>query len=255
MDAAPAMTALAARRSDAPPRLRVAASYNVHKAVGTDGRRLPERILDVLDEIGADIAVLQEADLRFGVRHSVFPPRLLADRGWQPLPFDRSGVSLGWHGNAILVRNGIAALRHRRIRLPALEPRGAVLADLAVGRSVSGGLLRVTGMHLDLTGVRRHHQAEAVLRRLAAAPGDPPTLVMGDLNAWRPGEACLLSLGARLRALPLPPSFPARLPIGRLDRIFASPDLPIHGFGVHASPTARLASDHLPVFVRFGAST
>ena len=34
------------------------ASYNIHKAVGSDGRCVPERILDVLDEIGADVALL-----------------------------------------------------------------------------------------------------------------------------------------------------------------------------------------------------
>lgn len=42
------------------------ASYNIHKAVGSDGRCAPERILDVLDEIGADVALLQEADTRLG---------------------------------------------------------------------------------------------------------------------------------------------------------------------------------------------
>jgi endonuclease/exonuclease/phosphatase family metal-dependent hydrolase len=248
MDAAPAPHAPA--QPAVFPHALVAASYNVHKAVGTDGRCQPGRILDVLDEIGADIAVLQEADLRFGIRYAVLPAPLLAARGWRAVPFDRSGVSLGWHGNAVLVRNGVVPLRHRRIRLPALEPRGAVLADLAVGH----GTLRVAGMHLDLSGLRRHNQAEAVLRRLAAAPGDPPTLVMGDLNSWRPDEPCLLALGARLRALPLPASFPARLPIGRLDRIFASPDLEVRDYGVHASPTARVASDHLPVWVRLGLS-
>jgi endonuclease/exonuclease/phosphatase family metal-dependent hydrolase len=31
------------------------ASYNIRKAIGTDRRRSPERILAVLSEIGADI--------------------------------------------------------------------------------------------------------------------------------------------------------------------------------------------------------
>lgn len=248
MDVAPThLPSSAHQRGPADPG-RVAVSYNIHKAVGADGRRQPERILDVLDETGADIAVLQEADLRFGIRHAVLPARLLAERGWRVVPFDRGGISLGWHGNAVLARHGIVPVRHRRIRLPALEARGAVLADLALDR----GVVRVAGMHLDLSGLRRAHQAEAVLRRLAAAPGDPPTLVMGDLNAWRSDEACLAALGSRLVALPLPASFPARLPIGRLDRIFASPQLEVRDFGVHASPLARIASDHLPVFVRFG---
>ena len=40
------------------------ASYNIHKAVGTDRRRDPDRILAVLREIDADIIALQEVDLR-----------------------------------------------------------------------------------------------------------------------------------------------------------------------------------------------
>ena len=38
------------------------ASYNMHKAVGLDGKRDPHRVLKVLQEIDADIVALQEAD-------------------------------------------------------------------------------------------------------------------------------------------------------------------------------------------------
>ena len=38
------------------------ASYNIRKAVGLDWRRDAIRILDVLEEINADVVVLQEAD-------------------------------------------------------------------------------------------------------------------------------------------------------------------------------------------------
>src|SRR3546814_17047117 len=44
------------------------ASYNMRKALGTDRRRNPERILEVLNEIDADVIALQEADRRFGPR-------------------------------------------------------------------------------------------------------------------------------------------------------------------------------------------
>ncbi|MEP0560820.1 MAG: endonuclease, partial [Qipengyuania citrea] len=36
------------------------ASYNIHKGVGLDRKRDPERILSVLHEIDADIVALQE---------------------------------------------------------------------------------------------------------------------------------------------------------------------------------------------------
>lgn len=43
--------------------LRIA-SYNIQKCVGLDFRRQPQRILQVLDRLQADIVVLQEADKR-----------------------------------------------------------------------------------------------------------------------------------------------------------------------------------------------
>ncbi|MGD9812262.1 MAG: endonuclease, partial [Sphingobium sp.] len=57
-------------------RIRVA-SYNIRKAIGTDRRRSPERILAVLAEIDADVVILQEADRRFGPRVAALPPLLL----------------------------------------------------------------------------------------------------------------------------------------------------------------------------------
>ena len=60
------------------------ASYNMRKAIGTDRRRNPERILQVLREIDADIIALQEADRRFGTRAAVLTAHLLEEHGdWQ----------------------------------------------------------------------------------------------------------------------------------------------------------------------------
>ena len=50
------------------------ASYNIHKGIGLDRLRRPDRIVDVLCELDADIIALQEADRRFGARASAIPP-------------------------------------------------------------------------------------------------------------------------------------------------------------------------------------
>ncbi|MGI4984205.1 MAG: endonuclease/exonuclease/phosphatase family protein, partial [Janthinobacterium lividum] len=47
---------------DSPWPLKIA-TYNIHGAVGTDGRFAPERIAAVLAEIGADVVALQEVPL------------------------------------------------------------------------------------------------------------------------------------------------------------------------------------------------
>lgn len=61
------------------------ASYNIHKAVGTDRRRDPDRVITVLREIDADIIALQEADLRIGERASVLERTALDDSPWKPV--------------------------------------------------------------------------------------------------------------------------------------------------------------------------
>ena len=66
------------------------ASYNIHKAVGIDGRFDPDRIIAVLRELDADVIALQEADRRFGERESVLPKALLDDTPRPPR--DRRGA-------------------------------------------------------------------------------------------------------------------------------------------------------------------
>jgi endonuclease/exonuclease/phosphatase family metal-dependent hydrolase len=222
------------------------ASYNIRKAIAADRRRRPERILDVLAEIGADIVILQEADRRFGERHSAIPLSLLAEHSnYRPVPYEMRHGSIGWHGNAILVAPHVAIERHQPLHLPTLEPRGAVLADLAT----PDGALRVVGMHLDLSGLWRRRQARSILDDLDHQPSRLPTLLAGDLNEWSRG-GCLRDFGQHHKPLTLGPSFHARRPIGKLDRMFVSEGIVVEECGVHSSLLARTASDHLPVWAR-----
>ena len=81
------------------------ASYNMRKAIGTDRRRNPERVLQVLREIDADVVALQEADRRFGARAAVLTPHLLEEHGdWKAVGPGMRALSMGWHGKALLVR-------------------------------------------------------------------------------------------------------------------------------------------------------
>ncbi|WP_375393026.1 endonuclease/exonuclease/phosphatase family protein [uncultured Sphingomonas sp.] len=222
------------------------ASYNMHKAVGLDRRRSPERILDVLREIDADVIALQEADRRFGAREGVLPPHLLDEHSdWKAIAFGMRAASMGWHGNAILVRKAATVEWCQPIHLPSLEPRGAVTADV---RFDGAPPLRVVGMHLDLSGLWRRRQAAAVMAHVEAAPEPRPAVLMGDLNEWSQAAGCLRDFARCYRIAATGPSFHASRPVGRLDRIMTSPGLRVVDCGVHASPTARRASDHLPIW-------
>lgn len=248
------------------------ASYNIRKAIGTDRRRDPDRILDVLDETGADIAVLQEADKRVASRGSALPVDLLqAHEHWRAVPSGQSHEKLldlvpdhpltrpflqqfdtrniGWHGNAILVRHGVEVTNALCLDLPSLEPRGALVAEV----ELDGKPLRIIGTHLDLSGLYRRRQVEAILRTVEALGRDMPTIIAADTNEWRLSGTPLDALDADYACADCGPSYHTRRPLAPLDRIFVDRRLTVAEAGVHDSALAKTASDHFPVFAKVSA--
>lgn len=225
----------------------LAASYNVHKCVGMDGRFDPGRVTAVIAELGADVLALQEIDRRFGRRTGLLDAAALERAtGLTLLPVSDTPGGHGWHGNALCVRRG-TAIRIRRLALPGAEPRGAVVADLAL----PAGRLRVVAAHLGLLRRHRALQVAAILEAIADGE-DLPILLLGDLNEWRPGARSALR-GLEPVFGPLPPgpqSFPSRLPMVALDRIIGRPNGLVGTVRAHDSALARAASDHLPLTAR-----
>jgi endonuclease/exonuclease/phosphatase family metal-dependent hydrolase len=221
------------------------ASYNMRKAIGTDRRRQPGRTIDVLNELGADVIALQEADRRFGARASAIPLSLLDTHSdYKPVPFETREGSIGWHGNAILVRKDAQVLDRSLVHLPSLEPRGAVLADVRL----RGEALRVVGMHLDLSGLWRRRQAAAIIEAVNGREEALPAVLMGDLNEWSLRGGCLKDFAAQCRFAECGRSFHVRRPVARLDRIMVTGDLQVETSGVHESAKAKRASDHFPIW-------
>jgi endonuclease/exonuclease/phosphatase family metal-dependent hydrolase len=221
------------------------ATYNVRKCVGTDRKRDPNRIINVLKEIDADIIALQEADRRFGARESSISTDLLEScTEWTAAPLDVRPHSIGWHGNAILLRNGIKLRDAHPLDLPMLEPRGAVMVEIESG----GSALRVIGVHLDLSGLWRRKQVRWLLAYLDAQPRHLPTIIMGDFNQWSDRGALSEFAFHHHRILKTPNSFHSSRPIAQLDRIIVSHDINVTEFGAHNSPLSQRASDHLPVW-------
>lgn len=221
------------------------ASYNIRKGIGADRRRNPERILEVLREIDADVVALQEADRRFGAKAAVITPHLLDEHSdLKAVGFGVRTGSMGWHGNALLVRKSAKIVDCEVIHLPALEPRGAVAAEVAVGKDT----FRVVGMHLDLSGLWRRKQAAAVMNHVDGCKRRHQTVMMGDLNEWTRAAGCLRDFAHHYAFAETGPSFHARRPVGRLDRIMVSNGLRVVECGVHSSAASRKASDHLPIW-------
>ena len=226
----------------APTRQLTAATWNIHGGVGTDGRYAPERIVDVLKEIDADIVALQEVASEQA--HENFLRDLERATGFHlvaGLLRQRRGSDFG---NAVLSRYPVQSVEHIDLCVDNYEPRGALDVCIDIGLPTP---LRVMATHL---GLRPGERREQVRRILAAVERDNPhpTLLMGDLNEWYLWGRPLRWLHSHFREIPVaPPTFPARRPMFALDRIWVSPAGSVRRLTRHASPLARVASDHLPL--------
>ena len=217
------------------------ASYNIHKGVGGDRRRDPDRIVSVIEELDADVVALQEVDERFGTRRAVLDADALSEAGYQVAARPTKPASMGWHGNALLVRKGIEIVDIDAHHLPQVEPRGAIRATLrAKGQDIC-----VTGMHLDLSGLRRKRQFAHVCNA-SRAPG-LPAVMLGDCNEWLRPFGGSRGLAAHWHMVEPGRSFPAQRPMLSLDRVVHTEHWRLESADVHTSAIARQASDHLPV--------
>jgi len=196
----------------------------------------------VLREVHADVIALQEADKRIGAREAVLPRALLDESPWQLVPLARRPQSMGWHGNAILVRRDLEIAESHALDMPTIEPRGAACAVIGDGKRT----FRVIGTHLDLSGLRRRDQVRSLLG-FASDHGDMPSVILGDFNQWGQTTGAMREFAKDWGQIAPGPSYPSRRPVARLDRIVHCGGWRCHHSQVHHSALAAVASDHLPV--------
>lgn len=223
------------------------ATWNIHRGRGAFGRFRPDRVAAVLAEIRPDLIALQEAQHHLRRRDPMLDVAAIeAACGLVPLRVDP--LQQGYRGNLLLVRRDARLLSAPRgLRLGGWEPRGGIQVDLDLGQ----GPFRILVAHLSLGAARR--RAQAALLVAALKPG-LPTLLMGDLNEWRPGGSALAVLAPAFGHPALVPSFPSFRPLLALDHILSHPIGRVREVAVHATPAARRASDHLPLVARFTPS-
>lgn len=229
-----------------PMPLRVA-TYNVHACVGRDGRHDPDRVATVIGELKADIVALQELTYPASVALETRTPYFLAT-------LDSYECALGptrnrmrkavteCFGNALLTRHPIVEVHRIDLSLERREARGALAATIDVG----GTPVHVLATHLGLRVRERRFQVQQILDYLESVRGTF-VVVLGDFNDWLPGRSAAHVLDHRLGRPPRPATFPVAWPIVALDRIWVQPRGALRRTAVHATPAARLASDHLPV--------
>jgi endonuclease/exonuclease/phosphatase family metal-dependent hydrolase len=216
------------------------ASYNIRKCVGLDRRRDPDRTIEVIKGLGADIVALQEADRRLPPRPSALPPDTALRLGMEALDVDPATPSIGFHGNALLIGGGFRMMRLRGLDLPGLEPRGAIVAELVRGNAA----LRVVATHLGLLRRYRQLQLQAIAAVVAEGPR-MPTMIMGDFNEWSDADGFGPLQGYRVISPGL--TYHAARPVAPLDRIAVTGGLKVQRTDVVARGEALRASDHLPI--------
>jgi endonuclease/exonuclease/phosphatase family metal-dependent hydrolase len=198
----------------------------------------------VLGALDPDVAVLQEADRRLGPRRAAISRRLIEqETDLSVADLAVNDVSLGWHGNAILLRRGLKATALDRIELPGLEPRGAVVAHVGGG----GDDIIVVGVHLGLVRKWRRRQLATIRRHLSEEQAARSVLV-GDFNEWSP-DAGLEPLAGAYEVVSPGKTFHASRPSAALDKVACGGRIDLMAAGVDTSSGARRSSDHLPIWL------
>lgn len=227
---------------DSSPWPMTVATYNIHGAVGADGRFAPERIAAVLREIEADVIALQEVPLGGPDSAGIDVLGLLREvTGFHAVEGPTEDNARRRYGNAVLSRYPITCARSIDLSFGSREARGALDADI----DCHGHALRVVATHLGLLPAERRDQIRRLLQ--AFDTDRMPVLLMGDVNEWFVWGRSLRWLVSHFKAAPAPRTFPSRWPLFALDRIWIRPRQRLLHVHVHNSALARIASDHLPL--------
>lgn len=239
-------------------------SYNIHKGFTSRNQKFVlSEIRDAIRTVSPDFVFLQEvlgehqghADrIKSWPTESQF--EFMADELWPHFAYGRNAVyDEGHHGNAILSKYPILSWQNEDVSTTAIERRG--LLHATVKPYDDRPELHLVCVHFGLFERDRQIQASRLCDRIKKSVTLGQGLVVaGDFNDWalRLSKIFKHQIGLdeayHVRHRRHARTFPARLPILRLDRIY------FHGIGVrmakclHSEPWIRL-SDHAALLADF----
>ena len=243
------------------PRLRVA-TYNIHKGVRGMG---PNRRLEIhnlglgIESLDADLVFLQEVRLfhhrdakRFDRTWFSWPQQgqaeFLAPDGYDSAYRTNCITRDGEHGNALLSRWPLGEIGHHDVSDHRFEQRGL----LHVPVLWRGEEVHTIVAHFGLIHASRIRQAERLAQYIRdEVPANRPLIVAGDFNDW--GERLdpsMKAAGLSRSTLPDasrgPLTYPSRLPLFALDRVYVR-GLRCTGLFSPRGPAWVRMSDHLPL--------
>ena len=252
-------TALAAVSSTSSFSFKVL-TVNIHKGFTFFNRKfiLPE-LRDAVRTVGADVVFLQEVTGNHSKHQDKFDNypdtphyEFLADTIWPQFAYGRNAVyTNGHHGNAVMSKFPIVRFENRDVSISGPERRGLLHCELQIpGRSVN---VHAICVHLGLMETHRAQQI-AMLCDLVHKdiPAHAPVVVAGDFNDWRHRAHDLLEHNADLHEVFVQAygkaarTFPARMPLLRLDRIYVRNAIGHAPVVLPNKPWSHL-SDHAPL--------
>jgi endonuclease/exonuclease/phosphatase family metal-dependent hydrolase len=209
--------------------------------------------------VSADLVFLQEVlgdHRRHAQRVERWPAgpqyEFLADSIWPQFAYGRNAAFPGGHhGNAMLSKWPIVHQRNHDVSIQGPERRGLLHCRMRVPDA--GTDLHAVCVHLGLRETHRERQLDLLCRLVEReVPADAPLIVAGDFNDWRLRAHDRLDGCAGLREVFVEHAgraartFPARLPMLPLDRIYVRNVSAIRPRELPRLPWRRL-SDHAPL--------
>jgi len=168
---------------------------------------------------------------------------------WPQFAYGRNAVYPdGHHGNALLSRFPILEHHNLDVTVSGTEQRGLLHCRLDVPGHDE---VHAVCVHLGLREMHRRQQIGLLLDLLASFDPAAPVIVAGDFNDWRLRADDQLAPHALVEAFQHrhgkpARSFPARLPLLRLDRIYTR-NATAHGPQVLSTRPWSHLSDHAPL--------
>jgi endonuclease/exonuclease/phosphatase family metal-dependent hydrolase len=214
-------------------------TWNIHGGMGPDGRHDLERMLALVRRADPDVLALQEVDARrtSQAEHPLaMLKRVLGHHGIAAAAITSPD---GDYGQVLLSRWPMTDAVVHDISVARREPRRAITAVV----NAPVGQLFVVATHLGLKLSERHRQCRKLLHLATASP--LTTVMMGDFNDWMWPGSVRSVLARKLPGRTRHRTFPAALPLLRLDRIYCRPADALLSSRIDSS--ARAVSDHLPV--------
>lgn len=235
-------------------------TFNMHKGMSPLNVHVQvEAIGNALASLGSDLIFLQEVQGKHRLRayvHDDWPREpqhhYLAQRLKQRAAYGKSKVhEYGHHGNAVLSNFPFESWCNLDLSVNPFESR--VLVSCLLSPPGWDTQLIALCAHLNLLGHDRRKQYRALVRYVREVlPRDMPLILAGDFNDWRSqandhlaDELGLVEVFEHLHGRHAA-SFPARLPMLPLDRIYVRGLIPVTAKVNRGEPWSHL-SDHLPL--------